>query len=290
MYRILSVFMMMCCFSLTAQQKPIPIPDTIKAYENVDYAVFGERKVQLGVYRPNTTECLPGIVVVHGGGWKKGSRHSFQPLSVQLAEKGYVVVNIDYRLSGEAKFPAGVEETKAAVRWLRANAKKYHVKSDKIGAVGGSAGGHLVAMASLTGHTKQFNGEGNHPKVSSEIQATIIMGPGVDQVTRVKKAPNQHVENCFIYFGGEYADIPETYALASPISHVTKNMGPIFMLDGSKDRPGERYVDFVKVLDKYGVPNKFEVIKGAKHGQWVKEPYRSKYIDAFDKFLRKYLK
>lgn len=266
------------------------VDSTVKSIENIDYASFGDKKVQLDLYMPKKTGIYPGVILVHGGGWTSGTRLGFTQMAIDLAEKGYVVANIDYRLAAEAIFPGAVQDTKAAIRWLRANAKTYNINPNKIAGIGASAGGHLIAMAALTGHTNKFNGSsGNHDNVSGVLQATIIMGSGVNQVTRVKNAPDQYVKNCFIFFGGSFADKHEVYANASPINHISHNMTPILMLDGGQDKPGERYVDFRKKLDSHNVINEFKIIPDAKHGQWKKDRFRSAYTKAFDSFLKKHL-
>lgn len=287
---LLSLFLAGHCFAQSpALKNQKTTPDSLTAYLNIEYAVFDDTPQYLDLYQPTRAGPHPGVVLVHGGGWKKGSRHQFQAMAVELAERGYVVANIDYRLSTEAKFPGAVQDTKAAVRWMRANSANHQIDPNRIAGIGGSAGGHLIAMAALTGHSTQFNGDDNNPATSSELQAAIILGAGVDQFSRAKSAPGP-IENCVLFFGGTYQEVPEVYHAASPITHVSKKSPPILMIDGELDRPGERYPDFRKRLDEAGVPNEFLMIPAAKHGQWNQTKFRPQYVEAYDSFLRRHLR
>lgn len=275
--------------SACATQKINLSANDISVHRDITYANFGERNIILDVYQPKAAGTYPGVILVHGGGWIQGTRKGFTDMAFELAQKGYVVANIDYRLSKEAIFPAAVQDTKAAVRWLRANAKQYQVDTNNIAGIGASAGGHLIAMAALTGHNTQFSGEGNNAGVSGELQAIIILGSGVDQATRAELAPNMYIKNSVVFFGATYLDNPNIYAVGSPINHITSHTPPILMLDGENDRPGERYVDFIEKLNKQDIVNQSQVIKGAKHADWVKDKYRTLYIEAYDEFLIKHL-
>lgn len=255
--------------------------------KNIPYATYNERKVELDLYLPKAKGFRPAIILVHGGGWIKGSRAGFATMAKDLAMHGYVVANIEYRLAGEAKFPGAVSDVKAAIRWMRANAKKYRVDDNKIAGIGGSAGGHLVAMAATT--PGQFEGTGGNKNQSSELNASIVMGAGVDQVTRLKNNNGKEIQNCVLFFGAKFTDNPEIYKTASPITHVNKAMSPILFLDGTKDRPGQRYVDMQKKLDTLGVKHDFKTVEGAKHGQWSKPQFRKTYVDIMVKFLKENL-
>lgn len=252
---------------------------------NVAYARFGEHEVLLDWYRPDDERVYPGIVLIHGGGWIGGSRTAFASTARDLARKGFVVANIDYRLATEAPFPGAVLDCKAAVRWMRAHAEELKVDPGKIAVIGGSAGGHLAAMVATTHGNEFFSDEGNHSDRSDEVQAAVIMGAGVDQVARVKESKTGSIRNCVIFFEGEYDEVPERYAQGSPITHLSKQTPPILMLDGEKDRPGERYVEFRKKLDSFGVRNDFAVVPGAAHGKWAAKEFRPRFVASMVAFL-----
>jgi acetyl esterase/lipase len=129
----------------------------------------------------------PGIVVIHGGGWLEGDKSSFASREggvpgniVDFAERGFVAVTINYRLSGEAPFPAALEDCKCAVRWLRAHAKDYHLDPDRIGAYGNSAGGHLALLVGMVGKDAGLEGDGPYRSESSLVQAVVSDSGPID--------------------------------------------------------------------------------------------------------------
>lgn len=269
------------------QRKPLPLPDSVSEHLDLIYAKQGEkqdRTMHLDLYLPKSAGPHPTLLTVHGGGWISGSKQSFRDIAVMLAARGYAVANIEYRLAEAAKFPGAVLDVAAAVRWLRSNAEKYGIDPDHIGAVGGSAGGHLVGMVATTAHSKKYH-DHNSADQSSELQAAVLMGSGVDQVARVKESKSGSIANCVIFFGDEYHDNPDIYAEASPITHVSKDTPPLLFLDGGLDNPGKRYIGMRKKLDALGVTNQLVVIDGAKHGQWGSEPFRSRFVAAMADFF-----
>ncbi|HEV3142992.1 MAG TPA: alpha/beta hydrolase, partial [Gemmataceae bacterium] len=157
---------------LLAQPK---LPEGARAEKNLEYGPH-ERN-QLDLYLPKSDGPNPLIVWVHGGAWWAGSKDGgIAPLP--LLEKGYAIASINYRYSKQAIFPAQIEDCKAAVRFLRANAKKYHLDSDHVGVIGASAGGHLVALLGTTGDVKELEGDGLNKEFSSRVQAVVdVFGP-----------------------------------------------------------------------------------------------------------------
>ncbi len=272
------------CFFLTTLGAAEDAPE-LKVERDVAYATFGEREVHLDWFRPDNDKTYPSIVLIHGGGWIGGNRKSFETTAKDLAVAGYVVANIDYRLATEAKFPGAVLDCKAAVRWMRVQAERLGVNAKQIAAIGGSAGGHLAAMVATTSGDSYFVDEKNHRGQSDAVQAVIIMGAGVDQVARVNASSSGSIKNCVIFFGGEYSEVPEIYAKGSPITHLSKSTPPLLMIDGEKDRPGQRYGEFRKKLDTIGVRNEFVMMPGAKHGEWGKVAFRPAFVGAMTDFL-----
>ena len=127
--------------------RDLPVPDSVEVIRGVEYKRAGDVALQLDLYRPkNLKEAVPGLVLIHGGGWRGGRRSDYHYYGIRFAEQGYVVATISYRLSGVAPYPAAIEDAKCAVRWLRNHAEEYHVDPARIGVAGGSAGGHLSMM------------------------------------------------------------------------------------------------------------------------------------------------
>ena len=142
---------------------------------DVTYARYGDRTLEMDIYRPKGEwSALPAVVCIHGGGWAKGDRTSHAKIAQALAPRGYVAATISYRLSGEAPFPAQIYDCKAAVRFLRANSKTYGINPDQIGAIGLSAGGHLTALLATSGGVKELEGNGGHAQFSSTIRRRAL--------------------------------------------------------------------------------------------------------------------
>lgn len=264
------------------------VPKGVTAQENLVFGTGNGRDLKLDLYRPTDDGVHAAVMLVHGGGWTGGNKESFRPFAQQLAARGFVVVTVEYRLATEATFPAAVEDCKAAVRWLRANAASYGIDPARIGAVGGSAGGHLVGMAATTADPAQFEGAGGHADQGSALQAAVLMGAGVDQATRAQETPKP-IESQLIFFGGSYAEKRSAYIAGSPITHVSEKTPPLLFLEGEFDTPGVRYVEMRKKLDALKVPNRLVIVQGGKHGCWGSNPWMIPMVEEVAEFMKMHL-
>jgi acetyl esterase/lipase len=187
---------------------------------------------------------------------------------VYLVSKRYVVASINYRLSQHAVFPAQIEDCKAAVRWLRANASKYHIDPDHIGVWGASAGGHLVALLGTTAEAKQLNGKGGNADHSSRVQCVVdFFGP--TDFVRWDPDFNKPVYTMITNLLGSKANENAAKArAASPLFYVNKNSAPLLIVHGDKDPlvPLNQSEAIVEAMKKAGVEARLVVIKGGDHG------------------------
>ncbi|UCG47885.1 MAG: alpha/beta hydrolase [Phycisphaerales bacterium] len=253
-----------------------PFPPGTKIKRDIVYATVGDRKLLLDLYVPPTdAKPMPVIVWVHGGGWRGGSKGS-GGMALPMLGRGFAVVDVGYRLSGEAIFPAQVQDCKAAVRWVRANAKKYGLDADRIGAWGSSAGGHLVALLGTAGDVKEFDTDAN-PEYSSAVQAVCDwFGPtdflkmdehSLEGARLIHNAPGSPES---LLVGGPIQKEPyRTMAVkANPITYVTKNDPPFLIMHGDKDMlvPLHQSRLLYDALKKAGVDATLHVVEGAGHG------------------------
>jgi len=150
---------------------------TVSVEKDIVYAEVDGRKLRFDLYRPSSAKekVLPGILFIHGGAWSKGNKKSNWRQSAMLAREGYAVACIEYRLLPDATIFNCVQDAKAAVRFLRAEAKRYKVDPDRIGAIGGSAGGHLTGMLATSCGAKDLDSAGGHREISSCVQAAVPM-------------------------------------------------------------------------------------------------------------------
>ena len=219
------------------KQPPFKVPEGLELTRDVTYGTGGGRPLKMHLLRAKTPagEPMPVIVWIHGGGWQKGTRDGGLPKLVAFAGKGYFCASIEYRLSGEATFPAQIEDCKCAIRFLRAKAKEYNLDPDRIGVWGSSAGGHLVALLGTSGNVKELEGNGGWPEVSSKVQAVCdFCGPTdlVEFVANSKKKADSAIAKLL---GGPPAENKTKADLANPITHVTKDAPPFLVVHGDKD-------------------------------------------------------
>ena len=280
-------------FPSGAQQAKGKLPEGTKAQRDIEYVPGGSKAQTLDLFFPEKADApLPLIVWIHGGGWSAGSKENCPAMF--LLGQGYAVASINYRLSGEAKWPAQIEDCKAAIRWLRANAKKHNINPDRIGVWGSSAGGHLVAMLGTAGGVKEFD-KGPNADVSSRVQAACDwFGPTDLLQMGAQSGPNSKInhdspnspESRLI--GGAIQENKEKAATANPIKYVTKDGAPFLIMHGDQDPlvPLAQSQILHEALQKAGVESTFHVVKGAGHG--FGGPENQKMVQAFfDKHLKK---
>lgn len=215
---------------------------------------------------------MPVILWLHGGAWLMGTKEDTPALF--FMKSGYAVASINYRYSTEAIFPAQIEDAKAAVRWLRANAEKYHFDTNRIVAFGNSAGGQLAALLGTTGDIKPLEGNLGNPDQSSKVQAVVDWcGPtdfiGIEEQGDAKNQmhladPKGPVAKLF---GGLPSKKRELAAAASPLTFVTKDDPPFLIMHGDHDTvvPIKQSSDFYEVLKATHVPVIYHVVKNGGH-------------------------
>ena len=268
--------------------------DSLDAKLDVTYAKYGGRTLEMDIYRPRKAwGALPAIVCIHGGGWAKGNRTNHRNVAQALAERGFVTATISYRLSGEAPFPAAIQDCKAAVRFLRANAKTYGIDAAKIGAIGHSAGGHLTALLATSGGVQALEGDGGYADFSSAIQAAVPMGAQTDllsQRTREISAAEDRGQIWRQFLRGSLEDSPEVYRLASPLVHLDKNDPLCCFITGENDDASTQANKFRNQMSRLNIPANLTVIKDAPHSFLTKQIWFDQLINLADAHFKKNLK
>jgi acetyl esterase/lipase len=262
---------------------------------DVPYADTGNPRHRLDLYLPkNTTSSpLPVIVFFHGGGWMQGDKSDGAGRLMPFVRTGqYAGVSVGYRLSGESKWPAQIHDSKAAIRWIRANASKYGLDPDHIGVWGRSAGAHLALMLGVSGDAPELEGAiGAHHDVSSRVQAVAnffgvsemlsIIGQPTDIDRTLPNAPEAAL------IGGALRENAGKAKAASPISHVSPNDPPVLTVHGSDDRtvPYDQAVRLDAALRKAAVPSFLIRVEGAGHGNFGTSA-DGRVLAFFNKYLR----
>jgi acetyl esterase/lipase len=252
-----------------AQQKqPAPLPEGVELLRDVEYGTGGGRALKLHVLRPKAPASVPMPVVVwvHGGGWSGGNRDGGIGRLAPLAQKGYFCASIEYRLSGEAPFPAQIEDCKCSIRFLRAKAKQFQLDPDRIGVWGSSAGGHLVALLGTSGYVKELEGKGGWPEQSSRVQAVCDFCGPIDLLALGAKGGAKGPIGKL--FGAAPQDVKDKATQANPITHLKSDAPPFLIVHGEKDTtvPMAQSELLRDALKKAGVPVTLHVAAGQGHG------------------------
>ncbi len=240
---------------------PKPLPPGVRRIADCEYSPNGHLRHRLDLYLPeDAPHPLPVILWIHGGGWVTGDKAGGP--AIQFATKGFAVASMNYRYSRHATFPAQLHDCKAAVRWLRANAKTYSLDPANIGAWGASAGGHLASMLGLTNGNELLEGVLGNAAQSSSVKAVVDWFGPTDFMTLGSRDTRTQ------FLGGDALEHPDKANAASPIRYVTGQACPFYVVHGDQD-PLVDYSQsdtFVKALEQAGVEVTFVTIAGARHG------------------------
>jgi acetyl esterase/lipase len=252
------------------QQEDNPVPPEVFTFRaDIPYATDSNRQKLDILFPAGPVEPRPLLVFIHGGGWLGGDKGGENTLRfmVRFAEKGFIAASIGYRFSDEAPFPAQIEDCKAAVRYLRAHAEEYGIDAARVGAIGGSAGGHLSAMLALTRPEDGFD-VGGHLEFSSAIQAAVPVCPPTD--LRIPICENFVEDDPAVnpLLGGPPSEHPEKAAAASPVTYVHSDAPPLLLIHGGQDKrvlPSQSE-SLAQALEKVGAPVELFILPEEKHG------------------------
>jgi len=240
----------------------------------------------LDLYRPEEVSgSLPVIVWVHGGGWRRGRKEKCP--AVALVQDGFAVASINYRLTSTAPFPAQIEDCKAAVRWLRANASTYHLDPDRVGVWGHSAGGHLAALLGTSGGVPELEGSGDNMQYSSQVQAVCDSAGPADLLAMTNLGPKRTFAIEGLLGGPVEKDKAKAIA-ASPIHYVSKDDPPFLIVHGEGDRvvPVEQSQRLYEELRKAGVNATLKILPHVGHQAVLMDAVKDAEV-FFDATLKK---
>jgi acetyl esterase/lipase len=273
------------------------LPDAVKLEADIPYAGTDNPRQRLNLLLPRTPKDgrpLPVIAYIHGGAWLGGDRSGGHGrLAGYVAGGEYAGVAIGYRLTREAIWPAQIHDCKAAIRWVRANAKKYNLDPDRIGVVGDSAGGHLVAMLGTSGGVKELEGDlGPHKDVSSRVRCVVdLFGPS--DLLAMKDYPSSLNHDAASspegkLVGGRVSDKKDVAIAASPVTYVSADDPPFLILHGNKDMvvPYNQSERLSGALKKAKVECSFVTVDGGGHGGFRNPEVQKRERQFFDKHLR----
>ena len=256
--------------------EPFQLPAGVQSELDIAYAADSPAQ-KLDLYLPTGTAAAPrpAIVVVHGGGWRGGDKQRGQwaRIPAQYASDGYVAISVNYRLTGEAPWPAQIEDVKAAVRWLRAHAAKHSVDVDRIGAYGNSAGAHLVSLLGLVKQSDGLEGSGPHQEQSSMVQAVCASATPTDFLNwREPGAVPERLGRTFLAGPGD--TLRDRARQASPIAYARGDAPPFLLIHGTADRtvPISQSDRFAKALRAAGAEQvRYMIFDDETHGVFQRQ-------------------
>ncbi|GAB3759222.1 alpha/beta hydrolase [Microlunatus parietis] len=216
----------------------------------------------------------PVTIWLHGGGWSGGSRiGGLSYWCAHLAAQGIATAAVDYRLSGDAVFPAQLHDVKAAIRWLRAHARDYGLDPARMGIWGHSAGGHLAALAGLTSDHPELEGDGGNGGVSSRVAAVAVASAPSDFLAPGGELINDRPSQVTQLFGGTVAEQEAAMRQASPLTYVQYGAPPFLIAHGTLDEtvPYEQATRLRDALNAVDVPVEFIAIDDGYHN-WNPKP------------------
>jgi acetyl esterase len=251
----------------------------IGVQRDVLYGVANGKPLLLDAYVPpdrRDGSLRPAVVMIHGGGFRAGDKASWEPEARRVADKGWVAFSIAYRLDEPTAFPAAVEDAQAAVRWARANAAAYGVDPARIGAVGESAGGTLAAMLATLGEGSLEEG--------SRVRAAVAWSAPLD-LTRLARERGDGWAAPLL--GCALSECPETYAAASPITHVDRTDAPTFLITSEEDPvvPATQSYDMAIRLEEEGVRVRLTRLRGERHGLELRDEMWGATLNFLDTHL-----
>jgi acetyl esterase/lipase len=286
LWAVLGVLTMV--LSLAAQD---PQPPAGIGYErDVEYGTGGGKPQKLDIAWPEQgDEARPCIVVIHGGGWRGGSKNAHRDMVQKLAQQGYTAATVQYRFAPEHAFPAQIEDVKCAVRFLRANAKKYKIDPQRLGAIGFSAGAHLSMLLGTMDPADGREGEGGNADEPSKVQAVVAFFGPTDLAA--DDIPKQVIGLVDDLVGAKQSEKPELRKAASPVTYVNRGDAPTLIYQGTKDPlvPHTQAYKMADALTAAGVPGRVELLLGAGHGWGGKdlEHTLKGSLDFFNEHLKK---
>ena len=255
-------------------------------YRTLPETPYGKRELRLNVYRPETSSPggNPGVIMIHGGGWRSGTKSQMIPLAEQLALRGFVAVPVEYRLSPEARYPAAVHDVKASIRWLRAHAADYGIDGSRMAILGTSAGAQLAALVALTNDRPKFEGVGDAADFSSSVQALINID-GVVSFVHPEAEPEWKGTAASDWLGARLEESPELWKEASPLEHVSKEAPPVLFINSSLPRFHAGRDDLLAKLEEFGVSTRVHTFDKSPHPFWLFRPWFEPTLEQIVGFL-----
>lgn len=264
--------------------------DSVKISENIKYSETEGRSLNLDLYTPlENKKNLPIVILIHGGGWSSGNKEMNKPIAVYLAKNGFICASVEYRLSPEELYPAGMYDIKASIKWIRQNANSFGADKNKIAIMGFSSGAQMASLAAATNNTSKFLSN-YQDSTLIDVQAVINIDgilafihpeseEGIDKPGKLSSATR--------WFGVSKTEGVDTWQDASPLTHACNTFPPVLFLNSKYPRFHAGRDDLISKLDSMNIYSEVHTFSDAPHSFWLFEPWFSNTIAYSVKFLIK---
>ena len=261
-------------------------------HENIPMGKIDSVELSINIAFPEKTslESRPVLLLIHGGGFISGDKSTKNKQIIKLSKRGFVSASAMYRLSPEYRFPAAIEDIKLAVRFLKANAAKYHIDPERIIVSGSSAGSYLAVMIGVTGNSNTFSDYGLYPEFDSSVRAVTAQSAPIGDFTQPKYAELKTLKRLIPL---NYTDKQAILSAMSPMTYLDIKDPPFFLSHGDKDPiiPVELSREFVSKLESINHEFEYHEVSGGTHSFSRSVPKQSKVVfTAYMNFLKKWSK
>ncbi|MEJ8817622.1 alpha/beta hydrolase [Lacibacter sp. H407] len=263
----------------------------IAEQRNIRYYKPANRNLELDAFFPKQnkgySKKTPAIIIIHGGGWRSGNKSQHHALAFNLAAKGYACFTPEYRLSTEALYPAAVQDIKAVVKWVKSNADKFHVDTNRIVVLGFSAGGQLAALVGTTNGYQKLE-PAFRAKATSNVHAIVDIDGTLSFVhpESGEGDDSKRTSAATYWFGYSKTENPELWKQASPLTHAGAFTPPTLFINSSVARMHAGRNDFMQLLRNNNIYTEVKEFENSPHSFCLFEPWFTPTVEAIDTFLQ----
>lgn len=273
--------------------KKFPFIEIVKErkYKNLDFSLdivynsLDSRELHLDAYYKKGKKPQPAVILIHGGGWKSGNKSQMKIFAQEIASKGYSCFTIEYRLSPEAQYPAAIFDVKNAIKYIKANAKKFNVNPDKVAVLGCSSGGQMAALIGTTNNNLEFESPSGINENAS-VQAIIDL----DGILAFKHPESEEGKAASLWLGGSYDEKPEIWNQASALNHASALTPPILFINSDMVRFHAGRTDMISKLNSHKIYSEVKNISNSPHSFWFFNPWFQPMVKYTVDFLDKIFK
>ncbi|RZA33093.1 MAG: hypothetical protein EOP92_22665 [Lysobacteraceae bacterium] len=255
-------------------------PAPVQVRKDLVYAQRDALKLGLDLYLPGPSgKPAPLVILVHGGGWGTGERANMAPLAARLAARGYAAATVSYRLSGQARYPAAIEDVKEALHWLRKGADSFGIDPGRVAIAGGSAGGQIASLVGML-----------EPKaIRAVVSIDGLSDFTSEEARRHEDDPAKNPSAAGAWFGGRYAEKEALWRDASPLAHAGKDSPPVLFITSGVPRFSVGREAMAAKLAAHGIHTDTVALAGTPHAFWLFDPWVAPTVDAMAGFLERAL-